>query len=321
MPDISNFFGAGATDALWAFFKAEVFLTVNIVVSLAAGEAILGLGIIDKLFRPAIPYLARFGIHGKIAAAMLMALGSPRSGAAIISGAYSDGEITRGEATFGTLSLAFPGYLKRWVGTAAMAAGIAGLAGLIFSAAIVARSAVRFIWVTLLLSRHGTSRTEGADVRPEALPWRARRGRVVRMLKKSLPWAWVFFALTYALVPFADRFFSERVAKWGFSAFMPAEGWAVAASSLAHVTAGLSAAAGAMKTGNLSVAQAVLALLVGNMVGSITRTMRQNVGYWVGIFPRDLIPGLLRWHLATNMTLEILSIFIAWFASGVSFIG
>jgi hypothetical protein len=52
------------------------------------------------------------------------------------------------------------------------------------------------------------------------------------------------------------------------------------------------------------------------MVGTITRTMRQNVGYWMGIFPGELIPNLLRWHLMTMFSLEAISILIAWSVSG-----
>jgi hypothetical protein len=306
-----------------AVLMAEMILTLNIVAGLAAGELILALGVVEKIFSPVIPRLARWGIHGKIAAAMMTALGSPRTGAALISGAYSDGEITREEATYGTLSLAFPGYLRRWVGTAAMAVGIAGRAGLLFALVMIARSACRFAWVVAMLARRGRTCVDSEQKAQEtpSVSFGDRFSRVWKMLKRSLPWAWFFFALTYVLVPFVDRVFTDHIAKWGLYFFLPAEGWAVAASSVAHVTAALSSAAGALASGKLGVGQAVLALLVGNMAGTITRTMRQNVGYWVGIFPKELIPGLLRWHLSTTLTLEVLSIFIAWSATGVSLFG
>jgi hypothetical protein len=137
------------------------------------------------------------------------------------------------------------------------------------------------------------------------------------MLTRSLPWAWGFFALTYVAMPFVERVFTDHVAKWGLYSFLPPEGWAVAASALAHVTAALSSAGGALAAGALSAPQAVLALLVGNMVGTITRAMRQNVGYWMGIFPGELVPSLVRWHFVTMFSLEAFTIFIAWSVSGV----
>jgi hypothetical protein len=54
------------------------------------------------------------------------------------------------------------------------------------------------------------------------------------------------------------------------------------------------------------------------MAGSVTRTMRQNVGYWVGVFPRELVKNLLRWHLVTTVVLEVMSVFIAWCVSVVN---
>jgi hypothetical protein len=316
---------AALTDSsafLAELLKAELYLTLYIVAGVAAGEIILAAGVVERLFAPLMPLLARVGIRGKIAAAMLMALGTPRPAAALISGAYSDGELTRREATYGTLALAFPAYLRRWAVTAAGAASIAGKAGFIFACVIIARSACRFVWVVALLARESAGRAaERATAAGGRVEIRGRVRRARRMLIRSLPLAWLFFALTYALVPFVDGAFAKHAARWRLYGVMPAEGWAVAVSSIAHVNAGLSAAAGALGSGRLSVRQAVLALLVGNFAGSVTRTLRQNVGYWVGIFPGDMVPGLLRWHLLTNVTLEILSILMAWCASEVIFSG
>ena len=303
-------------DFLAALLRAECVLTLNIAFGLAVGELILGLGIIDRFFSPLIPRLERIGIHGKIAAAMVLALGAPRSGAALISRAYSEGELTGDQATFGTLSLAFPGYLRRWAGTAAMAAAVAGVSGFIFALVMLLRSACRFIWaITRLASRAKARPGAFAELEKTRVGARERASRVLAQLKRSLPWAWAFFALTYVLVPYVDEAFSKYASRGGMLWFLPAEGWAVAVSSLAHVTAGLSSAAAALSAGKLGVTQTVLALLVGNMAGSLTRTMRQNVGYWVGVFPKELVKNLLRWHLVTTAVLEAASVLIAWCAA------
>ncbi|MDR1965475.1 MAG: hypothetical protein LBQ36_02085, partial [Synergistaceae bacterium] len=62
---------------LMSLLKAEAILTANIIGSLAAGELILASGVLERLFRPVVPALSRRGIDGRIAAAMLIALGSP----------------------------------------------------------------------------------------------------------------------------------------------------------------------------------------------------------------------------------------------------
>lgn len=316
-----NLVPISSPDFLGLLLKAELVLTFNIVVGLLTGELILSLGIVDKLFAPIVPKLAKWGINRNIAGALLIAVGSPRSAAALISAGYADGEISREEATYGTLSLAFPGYLRRWVGTATIATSIASRAGLIYALVMITRSAVRFAWVLGLLRKHSRNNPVADSLRdssdsgiPASKP-SARRKRLLKTLIRSLPWAWGFFALTYALMPYIEQLFTDHIARWGLYAFLPPQGWAVAVSALAHVTAALSSAGGALAAGNLNVAQAVLALLVGNMVGTITRTMRQNVGYWMGIFPRELVPSLVRWHLVTLFTLESISILAAWFAT------
>lgn len=318
----------GSPEFWTQLLRAELLLTGNVIFGLVVGELILSSGIVDRLFAPLIPRLERKGIRPMVAGAMLVALGSSRPAAGMLSSGYTDGALTRGEATFGTLSLAFPAYLRRWVTTVTVAASIAGRAGLIYAVILLARSALRFIWVVCLLRRSApaldTASPPGdaadfgglpAKERTAGLSPSIRRKRVLRMLAYSLPWAWFFFALTYALMPQVEYLFTRHVAGSALFSFLPPEGWAVSVSALAHATAALASAGGALKTGDLDVAHAVLALLVGNMVGTFTRTMRQNVGYWVGIFPRELVPGLMRWHLATLLSLEVLSIFLVWLAA------
>ena len=298
-----------------ALFRAELTLTANIVAGLLIGELILSAGLVERAFKPLVPLLSRWGIHHKIAFALMLALGSPRSASALIAASYADGEITKDEATFGTLAVAFPGYLRRWVGTAAIAAAAAGRAGLIYAIIIISRSALRFVWVIILLRRKssGIKGSVPADAdEPRTPDHRARRARLIKTLKRSLPLAWIFFGLTYALMPWLEELLRGHLADLGLYHFMPPQGWAVAFASLAHMTAALSSAGGALEGGALSVGQAVLALVVGNMIGAVTRAVRQNVGYWMGIFPAALVPRLVRWHLFTQLSLEVLTVMIVW---------
>ena len=298
----------------WALFRAELTLTVSIAVGLLMGELILSAGIVERAFKPIVPLLSRWGIHHKIAFAMIMALGSPRSASALIAASYSDGEISEDETTFGTLAMAFPGYLRRWVGTATIAVAAAGRAGFIYAIIIITRSALRFTWVIIMLRRRsrGIKRDlpTGDAAESRVTDHKARRARLMRTLKRSLPLAWIFFGLTYALMPWIEELLRGHISDMGIYHVMPPQGWAVAFASLAHMTAALSSAGGALEGGALSVGQAVLALVIGNMIGAVTRAVRQNVGYWMGIFPAALVPRLVRWHLATQLSLELLTVLL-----------
>jgi hypothetical protein len=222
---------------------------------------------------------------------------------------------------FGTLCLAFPAYLRRWIATAALAISLAGLTGGLYASIILLRSAARFGWLLALLRRRNRrdapegTRDAGPPGRaaPGIVPetrrtgaaHRARRRRLLRTLAVSLPWAWGFFALTFALLPTVERFLLERL---GGTGWLPPAGWAVTAAGLAQGTAALAAAGGAIAEGSLDVGQALLALLLGNFIGTFTRVLRQNVGYWMGIFPRELMRPLMLWHLGTLIPLSLVTI-------------
>ena len=280
--------------------RAEATLTASVVAGLALGELVLASGAADRIFRPLLPRLRTWRVPPRAAQALALALGSPRAGAGLLASGYAQGDLSREETVFGALCLAVPGYLRRWITTASLAAGLAGGTGLLYALVLLGRSAVRFLWLLGLLRRHGTPRDEApAAVLPPS--GTERRRRLLRALLVSLPWAWTFFALTYALMPSFEALLLEHL---GHTALLPPAGWTVAAAALAHATASLAAAGGALAAGELSPGQALLALLLGNAIGTVTRVLRQNMGYWLGLFPRELLRPLLVWHLGTLLPLE-----------------
>ena len=88
--------------------------------------------------------------------------------------------------------------------------------------------------------------------------------------------------------------------------FLPLVGWAVAAASVAHVSAALALTGGSLAAGELSAAQAVFALLLGNGLGIVTRALRQNAGYYFGLFPAGLARSMLFWNVGT-MALRVIA--------------
>ena len=70
-------------------------------------------------------------------------------------------------------------------------------------------------------------------------------------------------------------------------------------------------ARGGLAAGDLSPAQAVFALLLGNGLGILTRAVRQNAGYYFGLFPPDLARSMLFWNVGTMLPLVLLSLLLA----------
>lgn len=284
--------------------RGELWLTFDILLGLLIGDLVLRWGLADRLMRGMMPWLRRHGIGPLVGLALTLSLGSAKAGAAVLASALSEGRIDRHTALWGTLSLAFPAYLRRWPATLVLSVSMTGLVGGIFALVLILRSLVRFALVVCVLRSR-----ESCELPREEVPGRRRMGwGFYRKLGVTLPLAWFFYAVAFALVPYAESAFR----RWFMGgSFLPLAGWAVAAASVAHVSAALALTGGSLAAGELSVAQAVFALLLGNGLGIVTRALRQNAGYYFGLFPAGLARSMLFWNVGTVALLTGLSLALA----------
>ena len=295
-----------------ALLWGELWLTVDILLGLLIGDLILRWGLADRLMRGMMPWLRRIGIGPVLGLSLTLSLGSAKTGAALLASALDGVRIDRRTALWGTLLLAFPAYLRRWPATLVMAVSMAGFAGGVFALAIFLRSAARFVMVLGILRAGGAGEFSSPSPSPspsgEAAGVRRRMGwRFYRKVLLTLPLAWFFYAVAFVLVPHAEAAFRSRLA----GSFLPLAGWTVAAASIAHVSAALALAGGSLAAGELSLAQAVFALLLGNGLGIVTRALRQNAGYYFGLFPMGLARSMLFWNVGTMVPLVLLSLFLS----------
>lgn len=280
----------------------ELRLTADILVGLAVGAVILRSGLADKLMTRLLPFLLRFGIGSVLGTALTISLGSAKAGAAVIATALNDGRIAERPAMWGTLMLSFPAYLHRWPTTMIMAASLAGLPGAIFGIILLVRSAARFVLIAVILKRGDGESGEIAEGEAGS----ARRVKFAKRMLKTMPIAWFFYGVAYALVPTAE----EALRGWltGGAAFLPLAGLTVAAASIAHISAALALAGGSLAAGELTVAQAVFALILGNSLGVVTRLFRTNTGYYFGLFSRSMAKDLLFWNFATTAFFALITL-------------
>ena len=289
---------------LKALLRGELWLTFDILLGLLIGDLVLRWGLADRLMRRMMPWLRRHGIGPLVGLALTLSLGSAKAGAAVLASALSEGRIDRHTALWGTLSLAFPAYLRRWPATLVLSVSMTGLVGGIFALVLILRSLVRFALVVCVLRSR-----ESGELPLEEAPGRRRMGwGFYRKLGVTLPLAWFFYAVAFALVPYAESAFR----RWFMGgSFLPLAGWTVAAASVAHVSAALALTGGSLAAGELSAAQAVFALLLGNGLGIVTRALRQNAGYYFGLFPAGLARSMLFWNVGTVALLTGLSLALA----------
>ncbi len=290
----------------WAgLLKGELDLTLSIILGVAFGMVILRTGAADKLMKYLMPLLRRFGIGPTLGMALTVSLGSAKAGAALLAAALDEGRITERTAKWGTLMLSFPAYLHRWPSTLVMAASMAGAAGTIFAIVILIRTAVRFVLLLFIFK----GKESGDKAAPTGVPQpSARSVKFGIKIFKTLPLAWFFFAVAYMAVPWAEGAMKDWMMG---SHYLPLAGLAVAAASIAHVSAALALAGGSLAAGDLNIAQAVFALLLGNSLGIISRTVRSNAGYYFGLFPGRLAKSMIYWNIGTTLPLSLLTIALA----------
>lgn len=302
--------------SLQGLLRGELWLTFDILLGLALGDLILRLGLAERLMRRMTPWLRKYGLGPITGLSLTLSLGSSKTGAALLASALDEGQIDPHTALWGTLMLPLPSYLRRWPATFLLAVSLAGKAGGIFALFLITRSVLRFFIAFFILRRGGgekhTQTQIKTEIKNENAAQRRRNllspGLLWKKLLKTLPMAWLFFAIAYALVPYADRAFQE----WFLGGtLLPLAGWTVAAGSLAHVSAALALAGGSLNAGELTTAQAVFALILGSGLGVATRVLRQNAGYYFGLFPPALARKMLFWNLGTILPLVFLSLLIA----------
>ena len=283
--------------------RGEIYLTAEIITGLLIAEVILRLKIPDVIMK----HFAPKNIPPVTALAVAVSAGSSKAGAAVISSSLSRGEISGSSALWSVLMLPLPSYLRRWPSTFALSLGMAGKAGGIFAVSLLARSILRFMIALHFLrreNRNKTFQTHNADSFPES-----RKYFTLHSLTKTLPIAWIFFALAYILVPVADGIMREIFADG--DTFLPLSGWAVSAASIGHVNAALSIAGGAIHSGELSVSQGVFALILGSGLGTVTRILRQNAGYYYGLFEKRTATKMLMMNFATIIPLIMINLIFA----------
>ena len=284
--------------------RGEILLTVHIVLGLILGEVIMRLHLPEKLLSRIAPY---FRINPTTALAVASSIASSKTGAAILSSAYSQGAISEKCAVWSVLLLSLPAYLRRWPSTLILAVSMAGKAGGIYALTMLAITAGRF-----LIAYRGVmsaAESSGAELSAAAgAPKVPSMKATAKKALKLLPVAWVFYGAAYILVPMANTYL-----KGAFSGgILPLSGWAVAAGAVVRVNAALALAGGSIASGELGVSSAVFALLLGSGLGTFTRILRMNAGYYFGFFSVRTARKMLLMNYLTIAPLVLVSILIAY---------
>ena len=284
----------------------ELTLTLEIVLGLVLGEIIMRLRIAELIMKKFIPR----SINPVTALALSVSFASSKTGAGIISSALEKQQITEKQTIWSVLMLSLPSYLKRWPATFALALSMAGRAGALFAVSQLVIAAGRFITAFIFLPKEKEKENKSDVEISQAKAHHEHKHSLLHKLIKTLPLAWIFFALAYSLVPVINKFFSQTI---NFP-FLPLAGWTVAGTSIARVSAALALAGGSLASGELNNSQALFALILGSGLGTATRILRMNAGYYFGMFEARLARKLLLMNFVTLIPFVIINLIFALFA-------
>ena len=313
-----------------SFWQGELTLTLHIILGLILGEIFIRLRISEIIFKKFLPFLKRNNIPSVTGLAVALSAASSKTGAALISSALEKNQISENSAVWSVLMLSLPSYLRRWPSTLALSVSMAGNAGLFYALSMLFSSIGRFFTALIFLMRSGKENTPS----PTSLPsppsqgaqdmnsnnssrhcqgemLNAMRQRGFKKIITNLIIAWIFFAVAYLLVPHLNKFLQSVFKSSKIFSFLPLAGWTVAAGSVAHVSAALALAGGSLASGELNTAQAVFSLILGSSLGTATRILRMNAGYYFGFFRVGLAKKMLIMNFLTIMIFMILNLFIS----------
>jgi len=183
-------------------FQGELNLTLDIILGLLIGEIIFRIGLADLILKK----FSRLKIPPVTALAVAVSAGSSKTGAALIASALEKNQISEHDAVWSVLMLPFPSYLRRWPGTFILSVSIAGKAGAFFALSLLFRSAARFFFAYKKLK----IRSSNVEIKQE-IKKISHSSFLISHLIKTLPYAWIFFAVSYSLVPVINKFFENNI--------------------------------------------------------------------------------------------------------------
>ncbi|MDR2180381.1 MAG: hypothetical protein LBP21_08725 [Synergistaceae bacterium] len=290
---------------LMDLLKGEALMTVNIVFGLFVGELVFRLRVAEAFMKRFLPSMKALG--PLLATALVISIGSSKAAATLLARGMEEEKLSRNGAVWGTLSLSFPAYLRRWPSTLALCGSMAGTGGIVFALALLLRSLGRFCFVLFIFKARGSEQDFTALDAQD--PGKVNPSFWLKRLAATLPVAWIFYAAAFSIMPGLERLLKENLG----GSILPAAGWGVASAALAGISASLALARGAIDAGELTTAQVVFALLLGNGMGYFTRALRQNAGYFFGIFPADISRSIFLWNMATMLPFVAFSLAVSAF--------
>ena len=282
-------------------------LMLFIFIGLALGQIIEQAGwtrFLAMIARPAFRF-ARLG--DRCSAAFTTAFFSGTAANAMLMDFFSDGKITRKQLYLTNLVNQLPAYFLHVPTTFFIILPLTGTAGIIYFAITLIAALLRTVGFMVYGHLNPSSENSAEDDQPVSDSQTGGRAQkpagILTGVKKKLPGrigriaVYVIPMYIFIFMINAMGFFENArnlLADYVVTSFIPMESLSlVILSFVAEFTSGFAAAGALLDAGVLSIKQAVLALIIGNIVAFPVRALRHQLPRYVGIFAPKMGTQLL----------------------------
>jgi len=283
------------TDMVMIAYDLLIMTIPMMIIGVVVAEFLVAMKVADRIASVCRPLTSFSHLSGECGSSFMMAFVSPKAANAMLAGYYSRGIIARQEMVVASVMNSFPTIIMHWRYLLPVYIPLMGGAGLIYFLLLMFIGFLK-TGIIMLIGRlrlkpapefSGAVADEKRVLLREA--FRAclgpARKTITRILIVTIP-VIMIMALLISLGAFEMLASEMQVV----SAYLPVppEGLGIIAAQFGSYIAGASVASALLTSGEISVKGAVLTLLAGNILTSITRTIRWFGTSYAAIFgPRN----------------------------------
>lgn len=288
--DLSEFF---SLNNMWnKVGKPILRTTIFISIGLLAGQLIESLGWTARLGRLVWPLLNWARLPAPAGAAFTSSFISGVLANSILFTSWQEGKLSkRGLILANLLCNSLPVYVLHMPTTLFIALSLTGKAGVLYMVMMFAAALLRFIGaaaVSRLIMPECDACSLG-EVEPKrpfreiwSETWPKFKQRLVRLIIVIVP---VYLAVVLLAESGFFQWMRTAMAGWITTTIIPVEAMSLVIFSLvAEFTSGFAAAGALIQSAALTTKQAVLALLIGNVVATPVRALRHQAPQYMGIY-------------------------------------
>lgn len=298
-------------------------LMVFITIGLVAGQAIEAAGWTHTLGRLGAPLFRFARLGSRCSAAFSTAFISGTAANAMLYDFWKDEKISRSQLIMTNLANQLPAFFLHLPTTVFIVLPLTGWAGGLYFLLTFAAALLRFVLILLWGHWHPSATREATGEADKELQKKNGRMAIWAAIKSKLPRRLTSVA-TYVIPIYIAAFLlnsagmfdwmRQWAVHWTAVTVVPVEALSlVVLSFAAEFTSGFAAAGALMQEGVITIKQAVLALLIGNVTAFPIRALRHQLPRLMGIFaPKLGLQILLLGQGVRIVSLVVVGTFFYW---------